>query len=85
MIHLNIRIAQKNFEKLEDLVSQTDSFFKVLCLTETWFDDRMSESLLYQLPQCTVIHHHRSPSQKSGGGGVSSTSMTHWILNPCGI
>ena len=35
MIHLNIRIAQKNFEKFEDFLSQTDSFFKVLCLTET--------------------------------------------------
>ena len=77
MIYLNIRIAEKNFEKLEDFLSQTDSFFKVLCLIETWFDDRTSESSLYQLSQCTVIHQHRSPSQKSRGGGVSSTSMTH--------
>ena len=39
MIHLNIRSATKNFEKLK------------LSLTETWFDDRTSESSLYQLPQ----------------------------------
>ena len=47
-------------------------FFKVLCLTETWFDDRNSESSLYQLPQYTVIHQHRSPSHKNGrAGGIS--------------
>ena len=51
MIHLNIRSAKKNFEKFKDFLSQTGSFFKVLSLTETWFDDRTSESSLYQLPQ----------------------------------
>ena len=72
MIHLNIRSAKKNFEKLKDFLSQTGSFFKVLCLTETWFHDRNSESSLYQLPQYTAIHQHRSPSHKSGrGGGIS--------------
>ena len=34
MIHLiNIRSAKKNFEKFKDFLSQTGSFFKVLCLT----------------------------------------------------
>ena len=71
-IHLNIRSAKKNFEKLKDFLSQTGSFFKVLCLTETWFDDRNSENSLYQLPQCTAIHQQRSPSCKSSwGGGIS--------------
>ena len=37
MIHLNIRSAKKYFEKLKDFLSHTGSFFKVLCLTETWF------------------------------------------------
>ena len=58
MIHLNIRSPKKKSEKLKDFLSQTGSFFKVLCLTETWFDDRNSESLLYQLPQYTAIHQH---------------------------
>ena len=72
MIHLNIRSVKKNFEKLKDFLSQTGSFSKVLCLTETWFDDRNSESSLDQLPQYTAIHQHRSPSHKSGrGGGIS--------------
>ena len=72
MIHLNIRSAKKNFEKLKDFLSQTGSFFKVLCLTETWFHDRNSESSLYQLPQYTAIHQHRSPSHKSGrGSGIT--------------
>ena len=40
MIHLNIRSAKKNSEKLKD---ETDPFFKVLCLTETWLNDRTSK------------------------------------------
>ena len=56
MIRLNIRSAKKNFEKLKDFLSQTVSLFKVLCLTETWFDDRNSDSVLYQLPKYTAIH-----------------------------
>ena len=72
MIHLNKRSAKKKFEKLKGFLSQTGSFFRVLCLTETWFDDRNSENLLYQLPQYTAIHQHRSPAHKSGrGGGIS--------------
>ena len=39
MIHLNVRSAKKYFEKLKDFLSQTVSFLKVPCLTETWFDD----------------------------------------------
>ena len=80
MIHLNIRSAKKNFEKLKGFLSQTGSFFKVLCLTETWFHDRNSESLLYQLPQHTTIHQNRIPSHKSGrGGGISM--YIHYSLN----
>ena len=72
MTRLNIRSAQKNFEKLKLFLSQTGSFFKVLCLTETWFNDKNSESSIYQLPQYTAIHQHRSPSHESGwGGGIS--------------
>ena len=51
MIHINVRSAKKNFETLKNFLSQIGSFLKVLCLTETWFDDRTSESSLYQLPQ----------------------------------
>ena len=72
MIHLNIRSAKKNFGKPKAFLSQTGSFFKVLCLTETWFDDRNSGSSLYQLPQYTAIHQRRSPSHKNDrGGGIS--------------
>ena len=67
MIHLNIRSAKKIFEKLKDFLSQTGSFSKVLCLTETWFNDRNSESSLDQLPQYTAIHRHRS---WGGGKGM---------------
>ena len=47
MIHLNIRSGKKNFEKFKGFLFKTGSFFQVLCLTETWFDDRNSESWLY--------------------------------------
>ena len=68
-------VAQFSFykEKLKDLPSQTSSFFKVLCLTEYWFNDRNSESSLYQFPQYTAIHKHRIPSHKSGQGFTSMT------------
>ena len=56
MIHLNIR--SKNFEKIKEFLSQTGSFFKVLCLTETWFHDRNNTQLFI-----------KSPSHKSGWGG----------------
>ena len=64
MIHLNIRSARENSEKLKDFLSQTGSFFKVLYLTETWFSDRNSESSFYQLPQYTAVHQQESFSYK---------------------
>ena len=79
MIHLNIRSAKKNFEKLKDFFSQTGSFFKVLCLTETWFHDRNNESSLYQLPQYTAIHQNRSSHKSGRGGGI--TMYIHESLN----
>ena len=80
MIHLNIRSAKKNFQKPKDFLSQTGSFFKVLCLTETRFYDRNRESSLYQLPQYTAIHQHRNPYHKSGrGSGISM--YTHDSMN----
>ena len=73
-------MLRKIFEKLKLFLSQTGSFFKVLCLTETWFDDKNSESSIYQLPQYTAIHQYRSPSHESGrGGGISM--YTHDSLN----
>ena len=74
MVHLNIKSAKKNFEKLKDFLSQTGSFFNVLYLTQTWFNDRNSESSLYQLPQYTTMNYpqHKSSSHKSGqGDGIS--------------
>ena len=81
MIHLNIRRAKKHFEKLKDFLSQAGSFFKALCLTKTCFDDRNSKSLLYQLPQYTVIHQHESPSHKSGRGRGGISMSIHDSLN----
>ena len=52
MIHLNIRSAKKNFEKLNLFIS--NRLLYVLHLTETCFDDRNSESSLYHLPQYTA-------------------------------
>ena len=72
MIYLNIRSAKKNIEKLKDFLSQTGSFYKVLCLTEIWFDDINTESSPYLLQQYTAIHQHRSLSHKSGWGGGTS-------------
>ena len=56
MIRLNMRSTEKIYEKIKDFLSQTGSFFKALCLSESCFDNRNSESWLYQLPQYTAIH-----------------------------
>ena len=56
MIHLNIRHAKKNLEKLTDFLPQT------------WFDNRNSE-VRFTICQKTVIHQYRSLSNKSGRGG----------------
>ena len=80
MIHINIRSAKKKSKKLKDFLSQTCSFFKALCLPETSFDDRNSESSLYQQPQYTAIHQHRSPSHK-GGRGTGISMYIHGSLN----
>ena len=60
--------AKKKFVNFKDFLSQTGSFFSVLCLTETWFDFRNSESSLYQLSKYIASHQHKSPSHKSGRG-----------------
>ena len=63
-------MLRKNWEKLKDFLSHTGSFFKVICLPETWLDDRNGEISLYQLPQYTAIHQHRSPHKSGRGGGM---------------
>ena len=56
MIDLNTESAKKNFEKLKDFLSQTGSFIKVLCLNESWFDNRNSESLRHKLSQYSAFY-----------------------------
>lgn len=42
-------------------------FVEVLCLTESWFNNKNSEYSLYELPQYTT-HQRGVPSHKSGRG-----------------
>ena len=39
LLHVNIRSMQKNFEKLLELLHETQHNFSVICLTETWASD----------------------------------------------
>ena len=82
MKHFNIRSAKKNLKNSRTFfLKQTQTaLLKVLCSTETRFDDRNSESSLYQLPQYTTIHQYGSPSHKSGRGGDISMCI-HDSLN----
>ena len=82
MKHFNIRSAKKNLKNSRTFfLKQTQTaLLKVLCSTETRFDDRNSESSLYQQPQYTTIHQYRSPSHKSGRGGDISMCI-HDSLN----
>ena len=59
---------QKNFEKFKDFLYSLNSNFKIICLTETWCQNReMETNSNFQLQNYSVIHQVRS-SEKHGGG-----------------
>ena len=74
-----LRKILKN-SRIKDFLSQTGSLFKVICLSETWLDDRNSESSLYQMHRYTAIHQHMSPSHKSGQ--VEGEGVWHKHVHP---
>ena len=68
VLHVNIRSISKNFEKLKDLLSNTNFKFKIICLSETWCkDEDVKNNSLFQIPNYSTIHQIRSGDKKGGG------------------
>ena len=57
ILHLNIRSFKKNIDFFRILSSQLNFSFKVICLTETWCEQKNeSTNSFYNLPNYTCIH-----------------------------
>ena len=52
MLHLNIRILQKNFNSLFNLLMTLKSEFQVIFIIETWCSDNSVNHDIFKLPQC---------------------------------
>ena len=51
MIHLNVRILQKNFENLFNLLMTLKFEFKVICITQSWYSDNSMNHDIFEVPQ----------------------------------
>ena len=57
ILHLNIRSFKKNIDFFRILSSQLNFSFKVICLTESWCEQKNeSTNSFYNLPNYTCIH-----------------------------
>ena len=68
VINFNIRSIQQNFKKFTDLISNSNTNFDVIALTETWLSDDSC------LEDYTITGYHppivQNRKDGSGGGGV---------------
>ncbi|XP_065664405.1 uncharacterized protein LOC136086066 [Hydra vulgaris] len=68
ILHVNIRSLQKNFDSLKQFLYKVNMNFQIICLSETWCDDKNIENNYnFHLPNYKVIHQIRT-SGKVGGG-----------------
>ena len=68
VLHLNIRSLNKNFENFKLFLAEINFNFKLICLSETWCQDKNpNENSLFQLPNYNVIHQNRNQNRKGGG------------------
>ena len=63
LLHSNIRSLNANLEKLTDLLSNLNSEFSVIGITETWLQNTAH---LVDIENYSFVHKHRT----SPGGGV---------------
>ena len=67
IFHLNIRSLQKNFESFKLFLSSSKTNFDVICLSETWCDDLVSNNSLFHLPDYTLFEQPRTSGKRGGG------------------
>ena len=56
MLHPNVRILQKNFQNLFNLLMTLKFEFKVICITQTWYSDNSMNHDIFEVPQYKSIH-----------------------------
>ena len=67
VLHLNIRIMNKNFEYFKEFYSRIKFKFSIVCFSETWVDDiSLSKNSHFQLSRYKVLHQTRK--NRKGGG-----------------
>ena len=75
IFHVNIRKANKSFEKFKDFLNGHTNSLKVIVLRETWLKDENANKIsVYQIPNYTPIHHTRNSPHKGG-------SVALFVLN----
>ena len=68
VLHLNIRIMNKNFESFKEFYSKINFKFSIVCFSGTWVDDiSFSKNSNFRLSDYQVLHQTRKNCK---GGGV---------------
>ena len=65
IFHINIRSLNKNFEKLQDFLSELKGEISVIVLRETWFtDDKTGKDFLLQISSSTPVYQKKQITQR---------------------
>ena len=67
VIHLNIRSLQKNFENFKFFLNSCKTKFDIICLSETWCEELVSNNSLYYLRNYTLFEQPRTSGKRGGG------------------
>ncbi|XP_065667861.1 uncharacterized protein LOC136088125 [Hydra vulgaris] len=68
ILHINIRSLKKNFESLKQFLYKIKINFQIICLSETWCQDKNVENDSYfQIPNYNVVHQIRDLGKEGGG------------------
>ena len=70
LLNINIRSLSKNFENFKLLLENLRFPFKIICITETWYQGDIETNSKFSIPGYKIIHQPRANSSHSQGGGV---------------
>ena len=68
VLHLNIRSINENFENFKMFLSNLNFSFRIICFSETWWNDSNVDNSNYELPNYISVHQIRNHYKE---GGVS--------------
>ena len=85
MLHLNVRILQKNFENLFNLLMTLKFEFKVICITQTWYSDNSMNHNIFEVPQYKSIHQVRRTGKGGSVAAFPHESLTFSIRHDLSV